>query len=123
MSKAALLIRDFGPQKVEAISELRKELGVSMSDINRGVLTGAPLVVRKLFDRASPEFPRKLLRLMSRLEALNVAFAVYELLDGQTFALPNKYYEITVVQLKNMIDTREQSLEQQRTLARLQDGV
>jgi hypothetical protein len=35
MSKAALLIRDFGPQKVEAISELRKELGVSMSDINR----------------------------------------------------------------------------------------
>jgi hypothetical protein len=60
---------------------------------------------------------------MSRLEALNVAFAVYELLDGQTFALPNKYYEITAARLQNMIDAREQSLEQQRTLARLQDGV
>ncbi|GLR14911.1 hypothetical protein GCM10007907_37010 [Chitinimonas prasina] len=123
MSKVTLFIRDFGPKKIEAIGAIREKLGIGLSLINQSFANGTPLLERAIFDRNNPDFPNQLLDLIRRLDALQVGYVAFEILDNQTFSLPGKYYEITFDRLTQMIEAREKSVEQQRNIGELQDGM
>lgn len=122
MSKIALLLKNTGPNKVDVVSALRAALGVSLQDISHATSTAAPLIERTLFDRKDPTFPETLYSLMSKLEALGASFVVYQLLDDQHFSPAEKYYEITVGRLRNLISSRGESLQQQRELGEREGG-
>jgi hypothetical protein len=122
MSKIALLLKNTGPNKVDVVSALRTALGLSLQDINYATSTGAPLIERTLFDRKDPAFAERLYALMSKLEALGASFVVYQLLDDHHFSAAEKYYEITVDRLRNLISSRGESLRQQRALGEREGG-
>jgi hypothetical protein len=122
MSKIALLLNDVGPNKADVVGALRAALGVGLKDIGHAS-NATPLVERSLFDRKNPTFPQTLLGLMVRLETLGASFAVYQLLDDQQFSPTEKYYQITIDRLKDLISSREESLRRQRDLGEREEGT
>lgn len=121
MSKVVVLIRGLGPQRAEAVKAIREKLGLSLSDITTACSTGRPLLERRFFDRGVPDFPVRLLELVSQLDALGTDFTIFELLDNQVFSSAEKYYEINYEKLKKMIKAREESLVLQRFSGGLDD--
>jgi len=122
MSKVVFLLHDVGPNRLDVIKTLRSAFGVGLQEISHATSTAVPLIERHLFDRKEPAFPGILLALMSQLQALGASFTVYQVLDHQSFDPSGKYYEVTIDRLRNLIDSREESLQEQRTLGGLEDG-
>lgn len=114
MSKVVVLIHGLGPQRAEAVKAIREKLGLSLSDVTQACSTGIPLLERRLFDQGDPDFPARLLELVSQLDALGASYSVFELLDNQIFSCAEKYYEINYERLRAMIEAREESLVRQR---------
>jgi hypothetical protein len=120
MSKVIFLVRDFGPKKAEVVKAIREQIGLGLPEISQASSAGKPLLERKLFDRENPDLPVRLLDLMIRLDGLNANYAIFELLDNQVFSSAEKYHEINSGKLRNMIEARETSLNQQRILGELE---
>lgn len=125
MGQIAFLLDDFGSDKATTVTDIRTASGISMSDVIQAVAEKRPVLVRRLFDRKDPAFPQRLLQLLAALEGRHQSYRAYELLDGEEFdpLKADKYYTLTAERLRNMIEARSKSLDEQRRLARLQDGV
>lgn len=125
MPYIALIVEDLGPDKACTISELRTVSAVGVTEIVKAVAERRPIFEKKLFDRSDQSFPERLLHLLQRLESLGLPYHAYQVLDDDIFdpARRAKYYEVTAHRLQNIIEARCASLEQQRRLARLEEGV
>ena len=124
MPRVALIVGELGARKAEIVNVLRKKLGLELGKITSLVGSGAPLLVRTLFDRAEPSFAVDLLSVLAELERAGVQYNAYELLDSQEFGQIDaaKLYHLNSERLRNVIGTREESIRQQTILAALQDG-
>lgn len=122
MSSIALLVTNLGDKSAKAQTLLMSSFAINLGAISSAVATRTPVLQRRLFDRHSPEFPHKLLAVMEQLEQLGSVFALFELQDGQAYTPDGSYYRITPDRLRNMISAREQSLEDRRRLADLENG-
>ncbi|WP_169975732.1 hypothetical protein [Tautonia rosea] len=125
MAQIALILEDLGAMKADVIRELRTFCALSISEVTAAVASTRPIFVRPLFGRDNPEFPEQLLSFLKWLESNSLPYKAYQVLDGQRFddTKCDKYYVITAERLKNIISTRLASLEQQRELGRLQEGI
>ena len=102
---------------------LLKSLGVSVGPGISAIAAETPVLQRRLFDRQDPEFPQRLLQAMEHMDELGTGYVVFEIPDGKTYIPGRKYYQVTPDRLRNMISADQQSLEEQRRLGRLEDGV
>ena len=110
MSKVALVVSDFGPNRSEAITLLRRSFGMPLSSIQSAVAQGRPLFERQLFDRREPAFPDVLLEAMRKLEHFGASFRAHELLDGQSFSPDGSYYQITPDRLERIVESHRAGL-------------
>lgn len=123
MAKIVVVVRDFGADKKAVVQALRTAAGTGVGDILRAVASGAPVFEKTMFDRDDPDVPIQLVALAELLIQEHVDFSMYELLDNQIFSRSVTYYEPSVDALRNIIQQRSRSLEEQRNVGRLQDGV
>ena len=123
MSSVVLFIHDYGKEKAAAIAVLRKELALSLSVLSSADISKSPLVENRLFDRHDPGFPAALLSSIATLEQLEVSYTLHEVPEGQSFSSRGTYFNLNSRVLKNMIESRSASLEQQRGIGSVEDGV
>lgn len=122
MSTVALLVNDFGRQSTKCISLLTKAFSLSIGSVRNAVKSGVPLIEHKLFDRATPMFPQTLLEVLERLDELGADWEAIELLDGQKYPCAEARFRITAINLRNMITSRKESLQDQRAFGEFEDG-
>ena len=118
----ALIVRDLGPHAAKSTLVLSKAFSSSIKSVTDAVSAGTPVFVRPIFDREDALFPEKLLRVLGQLDALGCRWVAWELLDGEVFSPSERYFEITVARLRNMITAHEESLEEQRRQGELEGG-
>lgn len=125
MSKIALVLNGFGSDEADVAKILRAGLGLEMSKITQLAGSGKPLIVKKLFDRSEPTFAELLQPVLEQLEGVGASYSAFELLDTQEFSSmdPGKLYRIDSKRLRNMIATRQASIQQQIDIGALQDGA
>jgi hypothetical protein len=123
MVKITLMVRDPGVHKGEVFKQLRVCLGLEVSRITKAIQNELPIVERKLYDRKDEGFPTRLCELLGKLEKWGVPYESFVMTDSQTLASVDKsiLLRVTSERLRNMIDSRAESLEFQRTLGTLQN--
>lgn len=125
MAQIALIIESLGPAKAAVLQELRALAPVTVAEAMNSVVSGQPVFVQKLFDRKNPEFAGKLLSFLEWMDSHSVPYKALQVLDTDRFELSrcDKYYRVDADRLRTMISSRAASLEEQRRIGRLQDGV
>jgi len=123
MPKIAVLVRDFGHDKKAVVQSLRNTVEIGVAAIMHAIATGNPVIEKRIFDREDAEFPDRLLALADSLTRAHVNFSMYELSDDQVFSKFATYYEPDADALRCLIEERLRSLQEQRELGQLQDGV
>lgn len=120
MSSIALIIKELGPQSAKATSLLFKELGISLAVTSVATDSQRPVMIKRLFDRTDPGFAERLVSVLQKLDGLGCRWTAIELPDNQTYSPEGRYFEITPDRLRNMIEDRAESLEEQRRLMELE---
>lgn len=123
MPKIAVLVRDFGHDQKAVIQSLRNTIEIGVGAIMHAIATGTPVIEKRIFDREDAEFPARLVALADSLTRAHVSFSMYELLDDEVFSKSAIYYEPNVDSLRSLVEERLRSLQEQRKLGQLQDGV
>ena len=116
MSKVALLIENVGSARAKVAAALYKYLNLGLGQVTRAIDQGEPIFERPLFPREDPHFANQLLTVLESLDALDIRYTAYELLDDQNFKdeNPNGLYKITIDGLRQLIASRDKSIEQLR---------
>lgn len=124
MAQIALTIEDAGTQRVEMIRRLKAVAPSGVPEVYKAIDMGEPLFVRRLFDRRDSDFAKRLLTFLEWLESQSLTYKAYQVVDHERFdrSRCNQYYIVNADRLRTMMSTRESSLDQQREIARLQEG-
>ncbi|HYC96108.1 MAG TPA: hypothetical protein VEB39_10465 [Sphingomicrobium sp.] len=123
MSKVALIVDDFGGRRAECTLLLSELFSVPLSAIKQNFDLGLPVGERRLFDRGSTEFPDALMDAFQQLDGFGCRWRAFELLDDDSWDPAATYFQITSSRLANMIASRNESMEQQRRTAELEDDT
>ena len=124
MAQIALIIEGRGTQRVEMIKRLNEVVPSGVSAVSTAIDTGEPVFVRRLFSRQDSEFPNRLLAFLEWLESQSLPYKAFQVLDHDSYerSKSSQYYVVNADRLRTMISSRESSLDQQRQIARLQEG-
>jgi hypothetical protein len=121
MPKVAFLLHDAGPDAAKVTVLMRRELGVSSDELRRALGTERPVFERSLYGRKDPEFPHQLINAMRELDVLGARYDAYQLLQDQSYSSGMKFFRLTPENLEASLEARAQSINQQRSLARLEE--
>jgi hypothetical protein len=121
MLRIVLVIEDNSQVPPGIISKISRLSGKGLMEVKRAIAGHVPVLDKPLFDRLDSSPARDILSLLGDLEASNIPYKASELSGGDVYNERNTYFEITSTKLKNIINAREKSIEQQRVIGRLED--
>lgn len=121
MSRLVLVIEDNDRVPTGVISKISRLSGKGLMDVKKAIAGHMPVLDMPIFDRLDFSPATEIMSLLSDLETSNISYKAYELIGKDIFDEKRKYFEINSAKLNNMIDARAKSIEQQRSIASLED--
>ena len=109
MTRIALIVHEFGSDRLETIRRIRAALSCAVSEIMKAVETGGVLIDKGFFDEDDEVSASHLLNLLEWFEQSRIAYRAIE--HSEINVRPEHfadYYQITASRLKNLIETDQQ---------------
>lgn len=121
MSRLVLMIENNDRVPPGIISKISRLSGKGLLEIKKAIIGHTPVLDKPIFGRLDSGIAGDMLSLLKDLETLNISHIAYELREREPYKEGNTYFELNSTKLRNMIASREKSLEQQRVIGWLED--